>query len=76
MQIVINGSDRSFPSLSASATIADLVRALDLKGDRVAIEHNGNIVRRQDWPSTPIHSGDKFEVVHFVGGGSGANQLP
>ena len=70
MQIVINGSDRDLPSLSSSSTVADLIAALEIKGDRVAIEHNGTIVRRGDWPSTPIHPGDKFEVVHFVGGGS------
>ncbi|HUY81116.1 MAG TPA: sulfur carrier protein ThiS [Acidobacteriaceae bacterium] len=74
MQIVINGSDREFPSLSPSSTVADLLAALQIKGDRVAIEHNGTIVRRNDWPSTPVHPGDKFEVVHFVGGG--ADSLP
>lgn len=70
MQIVINGNDRDFPSLSSSSTIADLIAALEIKGDRVAIEHNGTIVRRNDWSSTIVHSGDRFEVVHFVGGGS------
>lgn len=70
MQIVINGSDREFPSLSTSSTVADLIAALELKNDRVAIEHNGSIVRRNDWPATPIQPGDKFEVVHFVGGGN------
>ncbi|HTV03960.1 MAG TPA: sulfur carrier protein ThiS [Acidobacteriaceae bacterium] len=70
MQIVINGSERDFPSLSESSTVADLIPALELKTDRVAIEQNGTIVRRNDWPSTPVRPGDKFEVVHFVGGGT------
>ena len=41
-----------------------------LKPDRIAVEHNGSIVSRPAWPTTPIADGDKFEIVHFVGGGS------
>jgi sulfur carrier protein len=69
MHIVINGQSREFADLAASATLADLVAALELKGDRVAIEHNGSIVSRAEWTGTAIYSGDKFEIVHFVGGG-------
>lgn len=47
----------------------NLSTALGLKGDRVALEHNGMIVRREAWPGTAIHSVDKFEIVHFAGGG-------
>jgi sulfur carrier protein len=69
MRVVINGNERDFPTLSPSASIADLLGALELKGDRVALEHNGNIIRREAWSSTPVHADDKFEIVHFVGGG-------
>jgi thiamine biosynthesis protein ThiS len=72
MQLIINGQSREFAALSASATVADLVGALELKGDRVAIEQNGSIVTRAEWPGTAVHAGDKFEIVHFVGGGAGA----
>jgi thiamine biosynthesis protein ThiS len=70
MQLVINGKEREFPALSSTSKIADLIAALDLKTDRVALEHNGMIVRRDVWRDIEIHSGDKFEIVHFVGGGS------
>jgi sulfur carrier protein len=69
MDFLINGHERSFPELAAGATLHDLLTALGLKPDRVAVEHNGSIVPRPSWPSTPIASGDKFEIVHFVGGG-------
>lgn len=69
MQLVINGKKRDFPALSSASKISDLITALELKTDRVALEHNGTIIRRDAWPDTRINSGDKFEVVHFVGGG-------
>ena len=40
-----------------------------VKGDRVAIEHNGNIVPRGEWANTSLADGDRLEIVHFVGGG-------
>jgi sulfur carrier protein len=69
MDLVINGVNRSFPELAADSTLQDLLAALSLKSDRIAVEHNGAIVARPSWPSTSIAEGDKFEIVHFVGGG-------
>jgi len=69
MNFTINGVLREFPELSPGATLEALIEALELKGDRVAVEHNGEIVTRSRWADTPVHSGDKFEIVHFVGGG-------
>ena len=54
MQLVINGKEREFPALSSTSKIADLIAALDLKTDRVALEHNGMIVRRDVWRDTEI----------------------
>lgn len=69
MLVVINGRERDFPALSPASTVHDLIGALELKSDRVALEQNGAIVRREAWPNTAVHAGDKFEIVHFVGGG-------
>jgi len=54
-----------------SSTLEDLVVELGLKGDRVAVEHNGEIVPRAQWSATALHEKDRLEVVHFVGGGLG-----
>ena len=70
MQLVINGQPREFPVLAANAKVSDLITTLGLKNDRVAIEQNGEIVSRATWTETALQSGDKFEIVHFVGGGS------
>lgn len=69
MNLVINGRPRSFDELAANSLLADLLAALGLKQDRVAVEHNGTIVSRAAWAATPIAEGDRFEIVHFVGGG-------
>ncbi len=69
MNFVLNGQSREFPQLGAGAHLQDLVAELSLKGDRVAIEHNGNIVPRAEWSNTVLTEGDRLEIVHFVGGG-------
>ena len=72
MQLIINGQSRELSALPNTATVTDLVAVLELKGDRVAIEHNGSIVSRTEWSGIAIQPGDKFEIVQFVGGGVAA----
>jgi sulfur carrier protein len=69
MQLVINGQQKEFPELAANSKISDLIVILGLKNDRVAIERNGDIVSRVLWTESELQSGDKLEIVHFVGGG-------
>jgi thiamine biosynthesis protein ThiS len=69
LTLQINGKNRSFPSLSAPVALADLLTQLELKADRIAVELNGEIAPRTQWPELTVSEGDKVEVVHFVGGG-------
>ncbi len=66
MLLVINGEEKELPEL---ATVATLVEHLCLKGDRLAVELNRDIVPRASWAATSLKSGDRLEIVHFVGGG-------
>jgi thiamine biosynthesis protein ThiS len=50
-------------------TVADLVAGLELTPQRLAIEHNLLILARSLWAETRLQSGDRLEIVHFVGGG-------
>lgn len=50
-------------------TLSDLIKHLSLTPERLAIEHNREVVRRADWPNTLLSEGDRIEIVHFVGGG-------
>jgi sulfur carrier protein len=70
MELTINGQPRSFAALDAGATVQDLLTELGLKQDRVAVEQNGEIVPRSSWNGAGVAEGDRFEIVHFVGGGS------
>lgn len=69
MEIVLNGQPRTVVLDAQAATVEALIAALEMKQDRVAVERNGEIVRRTEWATTAIQSGDRFEIVHFVGGG-------
>jgi thiamine biosynthesis protein ThiS len=66
MTLTINGE----PQLSSAETLGALVEQLGMKPDRVAVELNREIVPRDQWPQTPLHDGDRLEIVQFVGGGS------
>jgi len=71
MKLRINGVDRQ---LQDSLTLGELVEQLEMKPDRVAVERNGEIVRREQWAATSLADGDRLEIVHFVGGGCGAGR--
>ena len=66
MQIILNGEKRELPSI---ILLSGLVDQLSLASQRIAVEVNGMVVRRTDWPEIEINDGDRIEVVHFVGGG-------
>jgi thiamine biosynthesis protein ThiS len=69
MKIVLNGQPREVGLDPQKATVDGLIAALEMKADRIAVERNGEIVRRSDWAATRVESGDRFEIVQFVGGG-------
>jgi sulfur carrier protein len=70
MNLTINGETQA----SSAETLGALVEGLGMKPDRVAVELNREIVPRDQWPQTPLHDGDRLEIVHFVGGGCALRQ--
>ena len=66
IQIIVNGESREVPGgLGVSA----LLTHLGLPADRVAIERNLEILPRTQWGATTVQPGDRYEIVHLVGGG-------
>jgi sulfur carrier protein len=65
-EVRINGDAREVPD---GLTAAGLLAHLELDPRMVVVEHNGAILRRDALEAAPVHAGDAFELVHFVGGG-------
>ncbi|MFN2099379.1 sulfur carrier protein ThiS [Altererythrobacter sp. MF3-039] len=68
--LVVNGETRR----SSAATIAALVKELDLDPAKVAVEHNGVIAPRSTLDEASLSDGDVLEIVHFVGGGDASGE--
>ena len=66
ISISVNGERREF---EAPLNCAELIARLDLGGKRVAIERNGEIVPRSQFPGQVLLDGDRLEIVVAVGGG-------
>jgi thiamine biosynthesis protein ThiS len=66
LQLQINGEARE---VADELKLSELVDQLSLAPERVAIELNQKVVRRNQWSATMLASGDRIEIVHFVGGG-------
>jgi sulfur carrier protein len=66
IQVVVNGETREVPS---GLGVTGLLLHLGLPADRVAIERNLKILPRTQWIATAVQPGDRFEIVHLVGGG-------
>ncbi len=66
MQIQINGAFKEF---AGPLTVSELLDALDISGQRIAVELNNSIVPRSAHASQQVQSGDRLEIVHAIGGG-------
>ena len=66
MQIQVNGLPRNCRS---GLTVGDLLRELDIKTERVAVELNLEILDRKDFELRSLKAGDRVEILSFIGGG-------
>ena len=66
MQIQVNGEREE---VSDGLPLSELITRLKLRADQIAVELNHEVLRRSAWESTKLQSGDRIEIVHFVGGG-------
>ena len=66
VNVIVNGQPRQ---VADGTTVADLLAALQLPKQGVAVEVNHTIVPRIRHLEQPLHDGDRLEVVSLVGGG-------
>ncbi|MDD2775055.1 MAG: sulfur carrier protein ThiS [Gallionella sp.] len=64
--ITLNGDIRQFPD---AINLVELIAELGLTGKRIALERNGELVPRGQFPTQVLNEGDKLEIVVAVGGG-------
>ncbi|MFC1673095.1 sulfur carrier protein ThiS [Pseudomonadota bacterium] len=68
MRLTINGEPKDF---STPLTVNELLGQIGLDPTKVAVERNLEIVPKSTYENVPLDDGDKLEIVHFIGGGSG-----
>ncbi|WP_142849795.1 sulfur carrier protein ThiS [Telmatospirillum sp. J64-1] len=69
MRVTINGEERV---INAPATVEALLGQIGIDAGKVAVERNLEIVPRSAYGQVQVNEGDRFEIVHFIGGGSAA----
>ena len=69
MTITLNGEKKQVPD---NATIFGLLEFLKIQHQRVAVELNLEIVKKDRYGMTTIQEGDSLEVVSFMAGGAQA----
>lgn len=65
-EIILNGAPHQ---VAPGATLADLIEALSLSNQALALAVNRNVVPRQQWCERGVQPGDQVEVVRAIGGG-------
>jgi sulfur carrier protein len=66
IDVHVNGEARSMPQ---GLTLSGALGHLGLDPRKVAVERNLEIAPRSLYDEITIESGDRLEIVHFVGGG-------
>lgn len=64
--MIVNGKKTAW---EAGLTVESLLKAGNYQTDRVAVEKNGKIVPKKNYPTEEILEEDQIEIVSFVGGG-------
>ena len=50
--------------------MGDLLRELDIRTERVAVELNLEILDRKEFELRGLKEGDRLEILSFIGGGA------
>ena len=66
MNITLNGEKKNVPD---DVTVTGLLEFMKIQQQRVAVELNMEIVKKDRYTSTALKEGDSVEIVSFMGGG-------
>jgi thiamine biosynthesis protein ThiS len=66
IRIEVNGERRTAQS---DLTVGGLLRELDIRSDRVAVELNLEVLDQKEFEQRSLRDGDRVEIISFIGGG-------
>jgi len=67
LRLTLNGEDREF---DRALTVEGLLGELKLNPAKIAVERNLEIVPRSAYGAIRLETGDRLEIVQFIGGGN------
>ncbi|HWC64155.1 MAG TPA: sulfur carrier protein ThiS, partial [Rhizomicrobium sp.] len=73
LNVTLNGEARN---VGAGLTVKSLLTSLGLDPAKIAVERNLEIVPRSTYDQVRVLEGDRYEIVHFIGGGNAPVELP
>jgi sulfur carrier protein len=66
MNITLNGKSQT---ISDHTTVSELLSQNNIESTHVVVEINENIIPRPTYDSHQLQTGDRTEILYFVGGG-------
>ena len=66
MQIVLNGEAQEIPP---ECTVFKLLQDQAVALKAAVVEHNGKILKQEHYQNTLLQTGDRLEILVFMGGG-------
>lgn len=73
LAVTVNGESRV---LEGPMSVRALIVHLGLEPAKIAVERNLEIVPRSQYGSVMVEDGDRYEIVHFIGGGNAPVETP
>lgn len=64
--LLVNGKRRE---VETPVALLGYLESHKIEPRLIAIEYNGEIVKRDRWETITLQDGDKLEIVHMVSGG-------
>lgn len=64
--VTVNGKAES---IAAKMSVKQLLETVEVPANYLAVEVNGEVVPREEYPTSFVDAGDEVEVVTLVGGG-------
>ena len=73
MKLIVNGTD---VQISDGIHVSQLLVERKIRlPDMVSVELNETVLQRAEFETTPLHEGDRVELLYFMGGGCGTHAV-